>query len=99
MAHPPPDPKPHASHPPYMRVFVLLIMLTAVELLVALSPLAKSSQVLLLIALAIAKATLVAMYYMHLRFEGRVLRVIAVFPLILSIGLALAPVFDVLSRR
>jgi cytochrome c oxidase subunit 4 len=99
MAHAHPDPQPHPAHPPYMRVFVLLIVLTVVELLVALSPLAKSSQVLLLIALALAKATLVALYYMHLRFEGRLLRAIAIFPLVLSIILALAPGLDALSRR
>src|SRR5688572_9968605 len=94
-----PDPQPHPAHPPYMRVFVLLIVLTAVELLVALSPLGKTNQVLLLIALALAKATLVALYYMHLRFEGRVLRALAIFPLILSVILALAPALDALSRR
>jgi cytochrome c oxidase subunit 4 len=93
------DPKPHPTHPPYMRVFVLLIVLTAAELLVALTPIGKSSQVLMLIALALAKATLVAMYYMHLRFERGVLRLVAIFPLVLSIILALAPSLDTLSRR
>jgi cytochrome c oxidase subunit 4 len=88
-----------AHHRPYMRVFVFLIILTAVEVAVALTLSAAAVKVPLLIALAIAKATLVAMYYMHLRFEGRLLRLVAVFPLILSIVLALAPAFDVLARR
>jgi cytochrome c oxidase subunit 4 len=82
-----------------MRVFVFLVVLTLAEVAVALALAASSAKVPMLIALAIAKATLVAMYYMHLRFEGRVLRLIAVFPLILSIVLALAPSFDVLARR
>ena len=84
---------------PYMRVFVFLVVLTATEVGVAFALSANPAKVPLLIALAIAKATLVAMYYMHLRFEGRLLRVIAVSPLILSIVLALAPAFDTLTRR
>lgn len=84
---------------PYMRVFAFLVLLTVVEVGVAFVLAASSAKAPLLIALALAKATLVAMYYMHLRFEGRVLRLIAIFPLILSIVLALAPSFDVLARR
>jgi cytochrome c oxidase subunit 4 len=82
-----------------MRVFALLVVLTAAEVGVALAPLSKSAQVPMLIALAIAKAALVALYYMHLRFEGRLLRLIAVFPFILSLVLALPPAFDVLTQR
>ena len=84
---------------PYMRVFGFLVLLTAVEVVVAFVLSASTAKVPLLVALAIAKATLVAMYYMHLRFEGRLLRAIAVFPLILSLVLALPPAFDVLARR
>jgi len=94
MAHP-----PAAHRAPYMRVFVFLVVLTVLEVLLAFVLAASPAKVPMLIALAIAKATLVAMYYMHLRFESRLLRAIAVFPLILSIVLALAPSFDVLARR
>ena len=87
------------AHRPYMRVFAFLVVLTATEVGVALELSANPAKVPLLIALAIAKATLVAMYYMHLRFEGRLLRVIAIFPLLLSLVLALAPAFDALTRR
>jgi len=87
------------SNPGYMRVFVFLIVLTAVEVGVALAMATSPAKIPLLIALAIAKATLVAMYYMHLRFEGRLLRFIAIFPLVLSIILALGPTFDVLMRK
>jgi len=86
------------ANPGYMRVFVFLIILTAAEVGVALT-LHGAPKIPLLIALAIAKATLVAMYYMHLRFEGRLLRFIAVFPLVLSIILAMLPTFDVLMRK
>jgi cytochrome c oxidase subunit 4 len=82
-----------------MRVFVFLVVLTVLEVILAFVLAASAAKAPLLIALAIAKATLVAMYYMHLRFEGRVLRVVAIFPLLLSILLALPPSFDVLARR
>ncbi|MGQ0605018.1 MAG: cytochrome C oxidase subunit IV family protein, partial [Anaerolineales bacterium] len=59
---------------PYMRVFVFLVVLTLVEVGVASVLAASPAKVPLLLALAIAKAALVALYYMHLRFEGRVLR-------------------------
>jgi hypothetical protein len=39
------------------------------------------------------------MYYMHLRFEGRVLRFIAVGPLLLAIILALPPLVDSISHH
>ena len=87
------------SRRPYMLVFVFLIVLTVVEVGVAFALSGNPAKVPLLLALAIAKATLVAMYYMHLRFEGRLLRFIAIFPLILSIILALAPSLDAMSRR
>jgi len=85
------------ANPGYMRVFVFLIILTVAEVGAAMVLATSSAKVPLLIALAIAKATLVAMYYMHLRFEGRLLRFIAIFPLILSIILAIPPLVDALS--
>ncbi len=80
--------------PNYMLIFAFLALLTGVEVAVAFTTIPKSIQVLFLIALAIAKATLVGLYYMHLRFEGRVLRFIAVGPLLLAIILTLPPLFD-----
>ncbi len=79
---------------PYMRIFAVLAVLTVIEVAITFTPISKSAQVLLLIALAIAKATLVAMYYMHLRFEGPLIRIIATVPLLLAIILTLLPLFD-----
>ena len=94
MAH-----APAAHKPSYMRIFLFLALLTGVEVAVAFAPLPKSAQILFLIALAIGKATLVALYYMHLRFEGRVLRLIATAPLLFAIILTLPPFFDLALRR
>ena len=94
MAHAPSAPKPS-----YLRIFVFLAVLTVVEVAVAFTPMPHSARLLFLVALAIAKATLVAMYYMHLRFEGRVLRLIAVAPLLFAIILTIAPFLDLATRR
>ena len=58
----------HAS-PNYLAVFVALAVLTLVEVAVSLLP--SGIRVPLLAALMTAKVVLVAMYYMHLRFDNR----------------------------
>ena len=55
-------------------------------------------KIAMLVALALAKATLVAMYFMHLRFEQRVLAVIALTPLVLVAFLTLMLRPDITSR-
>ena len=83
-----------AKRSKYLTVFAVLALFTVIEVAVAFTAIAKSTQVVLLVALALIKASLVAMYYMHLRSEGPVLKVIAAFPLLLVIVLLLLPIFD-----
>src|SRR2546428_336290 len=66
------------KHPNYMAIFWYLAILTVVELAVIFMPLGKVTIGVLLCALALGKATLVAMYFMHLRFETRTLGLVAV---------------------
>ncbi|MBI2845202.1 MAG: cytochrome C oxidase subunit IV family protein [Chloroflexi bacterium] len=72
---------------PYIKVFVFLAIFTAIEVVVATNPLAKLTQVALLLALATGKALLVAMYYMHLRYDDRRIMLIAFSPFILASAL------------
>ena len=67
-----------AHHQPsvrsYVNIFVILFVVTVVE--VAASYLTNFgvphwAQILVLIALAVAKGLMVVMYYMHLRFDSR----------------------------
>ncbi len=51
--------------------------------------------VILLIGLALSKAVLVAMYFMHLKFERVTLGVIALTPLILCVFLILMLLPDI----
>ena len=76
-------PAPHAKHkrPHYIGIWVGLGALTALELTIAFLPWSKTILILLLIALALWKALLVALYYMHLRFEKGRLRLLAMAPI------------------
>jgi cytochrome c oxidase subunit 4 len=72
------------KHPNYMAIFWYLAILTVVELAVIFLPLGKLTIGVLLCALALGKAALVAMYFMHLRFETRTLGLVAVTPLAIA---------------
>ena len=64
------------SGPSYYLIWLILAVLTVVEVGIAyISGLPRTVLILILVGLAIWKATLVALYYMHLRFER--LRLIA----------------------
>jgi cytochrome c oxidase subunit 4 len=73
------------KHPNYMAIFWWLAILTVVELGVVFMPLGKVTIAVLLCALALAKAALVAAYFMHLRFETKTLTWIAVTPVVIAI--------------
>jgi cytochrome c oxidase subunit 4 len=72
------------KHPNYMAIFWYLAILTVVEIAVIYTPFAKFTIGVLLCALAVTKAALVAMYFMHLRFEAKTLGWIAVTPLAIA---------------
>src|SRR5258706_12233534 len=72
------------KHPNYMNIFWILLVLTIVELGVVFLPFGKFTNGTMLCALALVKAAIVAMYFMHLRFELRTLALIAVTPLVIA---------------
>jgi cytochrome c oxidase subunit IV len=72
---------PHVA-PNYMKIWLYLFVLTVVEVLIAfVSGLPDAILLILLLALAVWKALLVALYYMHLKFEPRKLWWIVMAPL------------------
>ncbi len=81
----------HTEHiePNYIGIFWWLLALTIIEIGVAMIPngpfYSKLLQGFLLVGTAVGKASLVALYFMHLKFERRVLGLIALSPLILMI--------------
>ena len=77
----------HHSESIYMKIFYYLLVLTILEILVALPTYAPLAKGILLVGMALGKATLVAMYFMHLRFERVTLGVIAFTPLAICVFL------------
>jgi cytochrome c oxidase subunit 4 len=80
--------EPH--HAPYMLIFGVLIVLTLAEVGYAFLSLPKIWLAIGLVVMAFWKATLVALYYMHLRFEPKRLWVLATAPLPLVVILIVA---------
>jgi cytochrome c oxidase subunit 4 len=80
----------HAKHgPSYMAIFWYLAVLTVVEIAVIFLPIAKMAIGVMLVALACAKAALVALYFMHLRLEAKTLGYIALTPVLIGTLLVL----------
>ena len=72
------------KEPNYIGVFFALLALTLAEVIVFYLPLPRLAIVLSLIVMALAKAGLVAAYFMHLALEKRTLALIVISPLVLS---------------
>lgn len=75
--------------PPYMLIWGVLAVLMLSKVGLAFLGLPKMFTIVMLCTLALVKATLVAMYYMHLRFEPRRLWLLALVPLPLAVILVL----------
>jgi len=77
------------KEPNYMGVFWWLLILTVMEIAVVYMPMAKMAIAILLVAMAISKASLVALYFMHLKFERFTLALVALSPFVLCLFLIL----------
>ena len=75
------------AEPNYLAVFGWLFVLTVVEVGVIFLPIPKLAIAASLVILAAVKASLVAIYFMHLKFEKVVIWWIAVIPVILCVFL------------
>lgn len=85
-----PAPTPH-KQPRYMAIFWWLLALTVLEVLASMElPLGKGPKILLLVSMAIVKALLVALYFMHLKFERVSLGVTVSLTLVLALILVTA---------
>jgi len=74
------------KHPNYVLIWLYLAVLTVVEVGVAfISHFSKSTLIVLLLFFALWKALLVALYFMHLKFERWNLRTIALIPIPLAL--------------
>lgn len=86
------------DEPNYMGVFWWLLILTIIEIGVIYLPIAKLAIAIMLIVLAVTKAALVALYFMHLKFERTTLGLVALSPFILCVFLILMLLPDIFPR-
>jgi cytochrome c oxidase subunit 4 len=80
----------HASVHTYVRVALILTLVTGLEVGVIYIRLLTPIVVPLLLAMSAAKFALVVMFFMHLRYDPRPLAAVFVGPLLLATGLAVA---------
>ena len=83
-------------HVPYVKIFLLLVVLTIVTVAVAfLNIQSELVKVLLALTIASIKAAFVAMFFMHLKFEGKLIRFVLFVPLGLTVILIAALIPDI----
>jgi cytochrome c oxidase subunit 4 len=92
----PPLAKHH--HVPYLAIFAALLVLTLITVGIGIYYRASNEAVNVLLALLIAcmKASLVALFFMHLKFEGKLIYLIFLVPLALCVLLVVALLPDLL---
>ena len=83
------------KEPNYMGVFWWLLVLTILEVAVVYMPIAKIVIAVLLVSMAVSKAALVALYFMHLKFERLTLGLVALSPFVLCLLLILMLMPDI----
>lgn len=74
---------------PYIPVFIALGILTLIEIQIPGLDIPKASQIFVLMMFAIGKGSLVVLYYMHVRYEPRLLSLVAFVPLIMALALVI----------
>ena len=79
----------------YIKIFWILLVLTIVEVAIVYLGLPKMLLAGLLVIFAVWKAALVAMHFMHLKFEKRTLAIVAIAPFILCVFLILMLLPDI----
>jgi caa(3)-type oxidase subunit IV len=90
-----------AAHgrPNYVAIWVWLVALLIVGLGASFVPGARGLAVALIFATAVAKALLVALNYMHLKFEPRLIYAIAIVPVLFVLVLIVALFPDFVFSR
>jgi cytochrome c oxidase subunit 4 len=78
----------------YMMVFGTLLVLTLITVGVSYLDLPEVETVVVALVIATTKASLVAMFFMHLKFERWNLRILFIIPLPLAVILILAVISE-----
>ncbi len=90
----------HASRKQYVGIFLALAVLTGLEVgLVKMPGIAKDLMIIGLVSLAVVKAALVALFFMHLKWETKVMKWMVGIPICTPAVYACVLIADAISRR
>ncbi len=89
----------HQHHPNYLLVFASLAVLTAIEVGITYVPALQDVMTPILLALSFFKASLVILYFMHLRFDSRWFALIFFIPFVLVIPMLVVLLLGVNGRH
>jgi cytochrome c oxidase subunit 4 len=85
--HPlPAEERAHPSEWRYIQIAIALAIVTAAEVAVYYLKFAKLTMVIVLLVMAVVKFSLVAAFFMHLRFDSRLFRRVFITGIALAIG-------------
>ncbi len=89
--------RPHATHVVnYLAIFFTLVALTVLTVVIAFVDIqSEMAKVLIALFIASIKAWFVLTYFMHLKFEGKLIYVITIVPCLLCILVVVALIPDI----
>ena len=82
--------QPHTSNKTYILVAAVLAMITAVEVMVFYIEALRPIIVPILVSLSAAKFVLVVSFFMHLKYDAKILRGLFAGPLLVAIAIIVA---------
>lgn len=91
--------RPAHPRPNYVAVWAWLLFLLIISLAAVYLPFSQQITVSIIFLVAAVKAFLVVVNFMHLKFEQRLVRLIAVVPVIFFIIMTIALIPDIVYNR
>jgi cytochrome c oxidase subunit 4 len=89
----------HGNRPNYVAIWIWLLALTLISVGLSLVFGARTPVVVAFFFVAVVKALLVALNYMHLKFEPRLIYAIAIVPVLFALVLTVALFPDFVFQR
>ncbi len=83
-------------HPPYVTIYFILLILTFASIIVA-QLVGRESSPPFVFTLSTIKALLIALFYMHLKYENRWIISLAIIPLIIFVIILFVFMPDILN--
>ncbi|MFQ5639961.1 MAG: cytochrome C oxidase subunit IV family protein [bacterium] len=87
------------KHPKYVAIWAWLLLLLFVSVAAVYLPFSQTLTVFFIFLVAAVKAWMVAVYFMHLKFEESLVRYIAIIPVVLFIIMTLTLIPDIATNH